>query len=289
MKAVIICNNEDVIEKVSSEVSKAGYEIIAYRWLLKALDNFIEISPHLVIISAVDYPRHWKTFIQYAKSGIIKQHIDFILFTGKGFSEEELTKAKILKIKGTFSGVDSAGLDELRLALEKKSEDFSEQDSTYNPQQSYVSQDLTNLIESLKEKEGKAIENEEKKDAEKIAASILAEQKEELSESDINTIAVSKDELSNMKYVDMSARPKDKHKNVSFMFTNPHDGSFITGRVLQYSGSGFDFVPNSSEVLKNFRSGQRFADCTLIVDGDVKHTVVFAGNITDRIHFSLGE
>ena len=280
MKAVIVCNDEEMIDKVSAVLHSAGYEIIAYRWLLKALDNFVEISPHLVVISTKDYPRHWKTFIQYARSGITRVIPEFILYTNGQLGQDEESKARILRIRGSFSGIDVDGLDTLRGILRKENDIYSG-----SVPERMEQTELSAFRDALAEKDGAAMAA----DAAAQAAAILAGQKDELSRADRNSVAVSADDLVGMKYVDMAALPRDNHKNVGFMFTDPADGAFITGAVEHFSGTSFDFIPHRAACLSHISVGQRIADCTLIADGEIRHTAVFAESVSDRIRLTLGE
>ena len=70
MKALLIADDDDVIKKIQTALSDDGFDVITYRWLLKALDNIEEISPEAIIVSASSYPRHWKILAQFAKSEI---------------------------------------------------------------------------------------------------------------------------------------------------------------------------------------------------------------------------
>ncbi len=112
MKALVIADNEKVIAKIVGTLQKFGFETIVYRWLLKALDNISEISPHLIIISAEDYPRHWKTLSQY--SGVDGNASKVMLYTGQNFSESERKKADALGIFGTFSFASSSEENEMK-------------------------------------------------------------------------------------------------------------------------------------------------------------------------------
>lgn len=125
MKAVIIADNDVVIDNVKTVLKSFGYDTIIYRWLLKALDNLEEISPHLIVVSSADYPRHWKTLCQFSTTGISGYFPQVILYTNNEFSEDEKEKAKALGIRGIFSSVDVEGLDELRQILTKKDDIFS--------------------------------------------------------------------------------------------------------------------------------------------------------------------
>ncbi|QTQ13990.1 hypothetical protein HRQ91_05710 [Treponema parvum] len=122
MKALIIADDPIAVERFSAVFKTAGYDAIVYRWLVKAIDNIEEISPHIILVSAVEYPRHWKTVTQYAKSGISATVPQVILYTGKNFSEEEQEKASRLGVRGFFSSYDVDGLDKLREILKKEND-----------------------------------------------------------------------------------------------------------------------------------------------------------------------
>ena len=115
MKALIIADDEVVIRRVSATAESSGYDVIVYRWFLKALDNMEEVAPHLVIISIIDYPRHWKTLAQFASGSNFRTTI--ILYTSGSLSAEEMEKAAQLGIRGTFPSIDDAGLSALRTLL----------------------------------------------------------------------------------------------------------------------------------------------------------------------------
>ena len=114
MKAIIICDDDEVIGKVDAALASLSYDTIIYRWLLKALDNIEEIRPDIVVVSASDYPRHWKTLTQFIKSGIAGKIPDVILYVPKSFSETEKMKAQKLGIKGIFDSCDEDGMSFFR-------------------------------------------------------------------------------------------------------------------------------------------------------------------------------
>lgn len=114
MKAIIICDDEELIGKVDAALASLSYDTIIYRWLLKALDNIEEIRPDIVVVSAFDYPRHWKTLTQFIKSGIAEKIPDVILYAPKSFSETEKMKAQKLGIKGIFDSCDEDGMSFFR-------------------------------------------------------------------------------------------------------------------------------------------------------------------------------
>lgn len=122
MKALIISDDDAVINSTRKVLENCGFETIIYRWLLKALDNVEEIAPDLAVISVSDYPRHWKTFAQFVQSGIGGKETKVILYTPADFNSEEKKKAEVLGIKGFFSSCSESGLADLKSALKDKKE-----------------------------------------------------------------------------------------------------------------------------------------------------------------------
>lgn len=119
MKALIICDEKSVIEKLDKILCGCGFDTIIYNWLLKALDNIEEISPNFTIISVSDYPRHWKTLVQFINSGIARSSDKVILYTPKPLSLEEDKKAQALGVAGCFYSLEETedGLKKLHALL----------------------------------------------------------------------------------------------------------------------------------------------------------------------------
>ena len=96
MKALIISDANDIINEFTEYYKSQNYDIIVYRWLMKALDNIEEIDPDLIFINATEYPRHWKTLCQYVKG--INKNPKIVLFTSLPLSNEDREKAECLQI-----------------------------------------------------------------------------------------------------------------------------------------------------------------------------------------------
>ena len=120
MKALLIAEEEQTINALTPVIKGAGAEIIVYRWLLKALDNVEEIAPDAVIISTAEYPRHWKTFVQFTKSGIGGVVPKVILYNSRPMDDKEKAKARSLGVFGMIQSLDAAGLEELENYLTGK-------------------------------------------------------------------------------------------------------------------------------------------------------------------------
>ncbi|MBO4533391.1 MAG: hypothetical protein J5726_06810 [Treponema sp.] len=111
MKALIISEDENVYSVLNSVLQKAGYDTIIYKWLLKALDNIEEIRPDCIVVSSSEYPRHWKTLVQFVKSGIGGDEVDVYLYEPNPLSSEDEEKARILGITDYFTSLEPSVLE----------------------------------------------------------------------------------------------------------------------------------------------------------------------------------
>ena len=96
MKALIISEANDITNEFTEYYKTQNYDVIKYRWLMKAMDNIEEIDPDLIFINATEYPRHWKTLCQYVKG--INKNPKIVLFTSLPLSNEDREKAECLQI-----------------------------------------------------------------------------------------------------------------------------------------------------------------------------------------------
>ncbi len=103
MKVVLIAESEDTINEYSSFLEEAGADVITYRWFLKALDNLTEIQPHIIIVSALDFPRHWKTLFTHIEAGEVKTQPLVYLITDPSFTASEKKKAMFLGAQDIFN------------------------------------------------------------------------------------------------------------------------------------------------------------------------------------------
>lgn len=126
MKALLIADDDIVIEKIKASLTDEGYDVITYRWLIKAMDNVEEIAPEVIVISASSYPRHWKTLVQFVLSGIGGVIPKVVLYAEREFNDDDLRKSEALHITGIFNSLDAEGLSELSDILSnRKGKDFS--------------------------------------------------------------------------------------------------------------------------------------------------------------------
>ncbi len=216
MKALIIAENEEVIERVSSVVKTAGYDTIVYRWLLKALDNIEEISPHLIIVSSKDYPRHWKTLAQFTTMDLGGYRPQIILFTGGELSEEEMKKAEALHVRGAFSSIAVDGLDVLREILAREDDIYAGES-----------------VEPARFTSKEPLEEE----AVPTVSAIF--QENALPTDDENEIATV-DDFTKEDGPVFSAQTYP----CTLVFTNPINGAIVTGVSRNYDGNTVEFEPD---------------------------------------------
>ena len=103
MKALVISDRPEIIDFVTPLLKDQGFDLIHYRWIIKALDNIEEIQPDLIVLSAGEYPRHWKTLAGFVQSGIGGNNVKVYLYETSPLSEEDARKAEDL---GVLSFVD---------------------------------------------------------------------------------------------------------------------------------------------------------------------------------------
>lgn len=103
MKALVISDRQEIIDFVTPLLKEEGFDLIHYRWIIKALDNIEEIQPDVIVLSAGEYPRHWKTLAGFVQSGIGGNNVKVYLYETTPLSVEDSKKAEDL---GVLSFVD---------------------------------------------------------------------------------------------------------------------------------------------------------------------------------------
>jgi hypothetical protein len=64
------------------------------------MDNIDEIDPVGIIISAKDFPRHWKSMVSFVRYERHKHECPIVILKGDAFPEEEINKAMALEVNG---------------------------------------------------------------------------------------------------------------------------------------------------------------------------------------------
>lgn len=113
MKALVISDKQEIVDSLQSYLKENNFDIIIYRWLLKALDNIEEIHPDIIFVSASEYPRHWKTLASFVKSGIGGNNIKLFLYDPVPLSEEEVKKAHELGVQALINNLSDLELSKI--------------------------------------------------------------------------------------------------------------------------------------------------------------------------------
>ena len=101
MKLLLVLSSDETLEIITRYTKPLGFEIIRYTNVLKAMDNIDEADPSGIIISARDYPRHWKALVQFIRTERPKNVCPIVILKGKNFDEDQMSKADYLGVSGT--------------------------------------------------------------------------------------------------------------------------------------------------------------------------------------------
>lgn len=102
MKLLLVLGSDDNYDIISNSIRPLGFEIIRYRHVIKAMDNIDEISPSAIVVSARDFPRHWKILVQFVRAERSKEVCPIIVLKSSTFSTEETSKAFFLGVSGVL-------------------------------------------------------------------------------------------------------------------------------------------------------------------------------------------
>jgi hypothetical protein len=121
MKLMLILASDEIPGLISANIRPLGFDLIQYRHVLKAMDNLDEIDPAGIIISADDFPRHWKALVQFVRCERSKEQCPIILLKETDFSLEEASKAFFIGISSIITGSLSRStvMDRLQNILER--------------------------------------------------------------------------------------------------------------------------------------------------------------------------
>ena len=100
MKLLLVLGADETYNNISLYVKPLGFELIRYSHIHKAMDNIDEIDPNAIVISARDFPRTWKTMVQFVRSERAKDACPIIILKGDNFPVEESSKASYLGVSG---------------------------------------------------------------------------------------------------------------------------------------------------------------------------------------------
>jgi len=120
MKLLMVLGSDSTYKQLFYCLRPLGFEMIRYFHALKAMDNIDEIDPQAIIISAVDFPRHWKTMVQFFRSERTKDDCPIVILKGEGFSVDDSSKASYIGVSGTvYESLDMQEVDRLQNILDR--------------------------------------------------------------------------------------------------------------------------------------------------------------------------
>ena len=100
MKLLLVLGSDETHKLITHYVKPLGFELIRYSYVQKAMDNIDEIDPQGIIISAKDFPRHWKIMVQFVRYERPREACPIIILKGDNFSLEEASKASFIGVSG---------------------------------------------------------------------------------------------------------------------------------------------------------------------------------------------
>ncbi len=115
MKAMLIADTDSAEKTISGYLKPLGFDLIRYRSAVKALDNIDEIKPDAIFVSTGDFPRHWKTIVQYVRSDTGKDRTVVILLVNARFTSDDADKALHIGVQAFVSENLEAAEDEPKL------------------------------------------------------------------------------------------------------------------------------------------------------------------------------
>jgi hypothetical protein len=127
MRILIVAESDETVGALQNLFrTEPGYETFGYSLLLKALDNIEEINPDMVLISAADFPRHWKLFVRYLCSPLFQSLPMILLLTDRKFDQDERAKAKALGVNKVINEEELRWYDSIASLLRIDQDEFPE-------------------------------------------------------------------------------------------------------------------------------------------------------------------
>lgn len=115
MIAMLIAETDYPNCAITEYLEPYGFDIVRYRSAVKAIDNLEEIRPKAVIINAADFPRHWKTIVQFVRSDANKDSVIIVLLINDRFSGDDADKATHIGVQAIVNERELGHEDEKRL------------------------------------------------------------------------------------------------------------------------------------------------------------------------------
>lgn len=278
MKALLVLEDKEKLSLLNKKLTETGYDTICYQWLLKALDNIEEIAPHLIFISAIDYPRHWKTFVQHVRTHFSEEDTAIFLIS-PSLNKDEVEKSKILGIKYIISDIETDFENVIQSLKSNNDEKITLETNEFINQEKEPKQDFKEESQTEKKLEIEVVENitEKSKENFKIQKSL---------DSDTSPIE------EKTKIIKENREQKKIVTSCDFLVVNPSTNRIISGKVKKYKYPTIIFLPKNLEEITSLRFGQIFENSILkqIVNNQElssSHRCQIRGFTEDSIEFCL--
>jgi len=278
MKALLVLEDKEKLSLLNKKLTETGYDTICYQWLLKALDNIEEIAPHLIFISAINYPRHWKTFVQHVRTHFSEEDTAIFLIS-PSLNKDEVEKSKILGIKYIISDIETDFENVIQSLKSNNDEKITLETNEFINQEKEPKQDFKEESQTEKKLEIEVVENITEKSEEnfKIQKSL---------DSDTSPIE------EKTKIIKENREQKKIVTSCDFLVVNPSTNRIISGKVKKYKYPTIIFLPKNLEEITSLRFGQIFENSILkqIVNNQElssSHRCQIRGFTEDSIEFCL--
>ncbi len=256
MKALIVAESEMVLSECSQFLTEKGCDVIKYRWLIKALDNLEEIDPQVIIISVMDYPRHWKTFVQFINSTFSSNLPHVFLFASEAMGENEIRKASWLGVKGIVKGFTTdEDKDILSAVIPSPKHPLRLTIPQYKlPESHYL--DTTAINSTTEKSHEEVVDTSDNKIGKEVFStqSIHYEQ---------DSIPIKKQDPAVI-----------KDDSLKLLFSNPHNKIMITGKVLLVKGNIVLYVCDNEKSLKELKEGDLISHCMIKKNGQIQKRTI---------------
>ena len=100
MKMLLVAAQDGFANVLGYHLTPLGFTLEHVDDPLRAIANLDDIDPQAIIMSASDFPRHWKTLLKVARDRKPKDALIFILATPPDFELEDAAKAAHLGVNG---------------------------------------------------------------------------------------------------------------------------------------------------------------------------------------------
>jgi hypothetical protein len=112
MKALVVARSDALKNLLAYHLKPLGFEVLYYNDPVRLLREIETVEAELILVSAVDFPRHWKALAKVLRENRTKEECVFVLLAG-GLPFEEAAKAAHLGVNGIV-GTDLSDKQQVR-------------------------------------------------------------------------------------------------------------------------------------------------------------------------------